>query len=329
MLQNPDLSQHLPLFQQFKDHPNYLQAGTSNLPVVSSYGGYNQSSDWSSFKSNSDVYLLLNLDDKYTGQGDTSPYFTDPSVQLSKFNCIVDGYFSWESTWPASDNGPTNVSAEGDVTVIEFAHNAGKDYMMGISPVQHKDLIGDTWYRLGEVNLPERMEQILAIKPDFAEFITWNDAGESHYIGNVWNDGYDPAILAYANNDEWPHYAWQPLVTSFINAYKAEYRGMLKSCSDNPPRNADAALDAVNYAIVLPSSSEGMQVQITSGDTILTTIDLKPGLNYAADTGMVVGTQKVNILNADGTVVMGASSLSNVTDSNTCNFNYNVVGLQK
>ncbi|KUM55726.1 hypothetical protein ACN42_g11512 [Penicillium freii] len=295
MLQNPDLSQHLPLFQQFKDHPNYLQAGTSNLPVVSSYGGYNQSSDWSSFKSNSDVYLLLNLDDKYTGQGDTSPYFTDPSVQLSKFNCIVDGYFSWESTWPASDNGPTNVSAEGDVTVIEFAHNAGKDYMMG------------------EVNLPERMEQILAIKPDFAEFITWNDAGESHYIGNVWNDGYDPAILAYANNDEWPHYAWQPLVTSFINAYKAEVTAdQMQPPSDDP------------IGVI-----EGMQVQITSGDTILTTIDLKPGLNYAADTGMVVGTQKVNILNADGTVVMGASSLSNVTDSNTCNFNYNVVGLQK
>jgi glucan endo-1,3-alpha-glucosidase len=43
----------------------------------------------------------------------------------------------------------------------------------GISPLQYKDLNGETWYRVGEANLPERMEQILAIKPDFTEFITW------------------------------------------------------------------------------------------------------------------------------------------------------------
>jgi glucan endo-1,3-alpha-glucosidase len=162
----------------------------------------------------------------------------------------------------------------------------------------------------------------------------------------VWEEGYDPAIITYANNHQWPHYAWQPLVTSFIDAYKAEvtaelmeppsdapigvmwYRGMLSSCADNRPQNADAALDAVNYAIVLPASSTGMMVQITSGGHILTTIDLQPGLNYAAVTGMGVGTQRVEILNADGTVVMSARGSVDVTDSSTCNFNYYVVGLQ-
>ncbi|BCS30705.1 glycoside hydrolase family 71 protein [Aspergillus puulaauensis] len=347
MYQNSDLDQHIPLFQQYQDHPNYYRAGPDNFPVVSSYGGYNESDAWGSFKSNTPVYLLLNLDDNYAGQGDSSPYFTDPRGQLSNFNDIVDGYFSWESTWPASNNGPANVSADGDVTLIEFSHNARKDYMMGISPLQYKNLQGSTWYRVGEVNLPRRMTQILEIKPDFAEFITWNDAGESHYIGNVWEDGYDPTILTYANNDQWPHYAWQPLVTSFINAYKSGvtadrmqppaddpigvmwYRGMLKHCVDNPPRNADAALDAVNFAIVLPSSSEGMQAQVSSGGNVLTTIQLHPGLNYAAVTDMVVGNQTVNLLDTDGNVVMGASSTSEVTDDSECNFNYYVVGLTK
>ncbi|KAL3442783.1 glycoside hydrolase [Aspergillus insuetus] len=205
MLQEPDLSQHLPLFQQFQDHSNYFRAGPNNLPVVSSYGGYQQMNDWATLKGDSGVYLMLNLDDIYAGQGDISLYYADPSGQLSEFNNIVDGYFSWESAWPASTNEPANVTAGGYINVITFAHGAKKDYMMGISPLQYKNLNGDTWYRVGEANLPERMEQILAIKLDFVEFITWNDAGESHYIGNVWEEGYDPAIIAYANNGQWPH----------------------------------------------------------------------------------------------------------------------------
>jgi glucan endo-1,3-alpha-glucosidase len=131
MLQEPGLSQHLPLFQQYQDHPNYFRSGPNNLPMVSSYGGYQQMNNWATFKGNSAVYLMLNLDDTYTGQGDTSPYYADPSGQLSEFNNIVDGYFSWESAWPASTNGPANVTAGGDVNVITFAHGAQKDYMMG------------------------------------------------------------------------------------------------------------------------------------------------------------------------------------------------------
>ncbi|KAL3483410.1 glycosyl hydrolase family 71-domain-containing protein [Aspergillus germanicus] len=328
MLQEPDLSQHLPLFQQYQDHPNYFRAGPNNLPVVSSYWGYWQMNDWATFEGDSDLYLMLDLDDTYAGQGDTSPYYADPSGQLSEFNNIVDGYFSWDSAWPALTNGPVNVTAGGDTNVITFAHGAQKDYMMGISPLQYKDLNGETWYRVGEANLPERMEQILAIKPDFTEFITWNDAGESHYIGNVWEEGYDPAIITYANNDQWPHHAWQPLPPSDAPIGVMWYRGMLSSCAGNQPQNADAALDAVNYAIVLPASSAGLMVQVTSGGNILTTIDLQPGLNYAAVTGMGVGTQRVEILNGDGAVVMGATGSVEVTDSSTCNFNYYVVGLQ-
>jgi hypothetical protein len=100
-----------------------------------------------------------------------------------------------------------------------------------------------------------------------------------HYLGNLWEEGLNSDILAYANTDQWPHDAGLPLVTLFINAYKAGhpadqmeplsndpigvmwYRGMLKTCSDNPPRNVDSPLDIVNYAIILPASSEGMQTR--------------------------------------------------------------------
>jgi glucan endo-1,3-alpha-glucosidase len=31
---------------------------------------------------------------------------------------------------------------------------------------------GETWYRIGEANLPQRMEQIPDLQPDFTEVIT-------------------------------------------------------------------------------------------------------------------------------------------------------------
>jgi glucan endo-1,3-alpha-glucosidase len=214
------------------------------------------------------------------------------------------------------------------------------------------------------------MEQILDLQPDFVEFITWvslsgpfcssssnahtififqNDGGESHYLGNLWEEAYStaPEILEYANTDDWPHDAWQPLVISFINAYKAGvtadkmepasgspvgsiwYRGMLKSCTESRPSNADAAIDSVNYAIVVPASSEGYTIRVSSGGEVLSTVEAKAGLNYAAVEGMQVGSQKVELLDSSGNVVMRATSTSDVTDSSKCNFNFNVVGLEK
>ncbi|KAJ5570229.1 uncharacterized protein N7459_009659 [Penicillium hispanicum] len=349
MYQDSTLSDHVSLFKQYQDHANYMRAGPNNYPVISSYGGYSAVSDWASFKKSSNIYLIPNLDDSAAGSGDTSSYYTDPSGELSKFNSIVDGYFSWESAWPASTGGPTNVSSTGDANVLEFAHGASKSYMMGLSTLQYKDTSDGSWYRIGEANFPQRMTEILDLKPDFTEVITWNDGGESHYIGNLWEEGYtsSPEILEYANTQDWPHYDWQPLVTSFIKAFKAGkgagqmsppssdpigamwYRGMLKSCSQNVPKNTEAALDTVNYAIVVPSSSQGMKVRVSSGNTTLSVTSAKPGLNYAAVDGMVVGQQKVELLSSSGAVVMSATSRSDVTNSDKCNFNFNVVGLSK
>lgn len=131
MFQYSTLADHVSLFNAYQSHPNYLRTGDDELPVVSSYGGYGQPDDWASFKNSNDVYLIPNLDDSAPGGGATGPYYEEPSSQLSEFNDIVDGYFSWESAWPASTGGPVNVSASGDETVMEFAHGAGKDYMMG------------------------------------------------------------------------------------------------------------------------------------------------------------------------------------------------------
>jgi glucan endo-1,3-alpha-glucosidase len=63
------------------------------------------------------------------------------------------------------------------------------------------------------------------------------------------------------------------------------YRSMLKdaSCEGDPlgkPSGWEAAVDAVNYAIVLPAGASGMQIRTSSGETELQTVDVVGGLNY-------------------------------------------------
>ncbi|KAI1325243.1 glycoside hydrolase family 71 protein [Xylariaceae sp. FL0255] len=344
--QDGTVSDHVSPFLMYKGSSAYL-LGPNGLPVVSSYGGYSLLSEWQSFKDQYSVYLIPNLD--VAGAGDTSEYYTDPSSYLASYESIVDGYFSWESAWPQSTSGvPQNVSSTGDATVMSYAHSTGKTYMMGLSSLQFKDCCGGYYYRIGESNLPQRMTEILQLRPDFTEVITWNDAGESHYIGNVWNESLTgTTILNYANTATWPHNAWQPLITSFIAAYKAGvsatqmeppgtapigamwYRPNFKSCSNvsgGPPANAASALDAVNYAVVMPQGTTGASLVITSGSQTFSSIPLNAGLNYGTVEGMQAGPQSARVVVNGATSVQAKSVFDVQANPSTCNFNYFVVG---
>lgn len=341
---NGDISQHQALFAQFKDHPAHLKYGSNNLPVVSSYSGGSVGPDtWKSFKTANNVYLIPNPE----ADGN---YYSNPSGFFKSWGDAVDGVFSWETAWPDTSETPVNVSSTKDQAVKSAADAAGKAYMMGLSSIQYKHCCGDSWYRAGETNLPERMEQILSVAPEFTEVITWNDAGESHYIGPCWAEGLTSEILQYGNSDTIPHTGWQSLISSFIKAFKAGsknvsamtptngkfagalwYRGVLTSCSGDKPRGAGAARDAVNYAVVLPAGSSGHSIRVTSGGQVLATQPASAGLNYNSVPGMKTGAQKIELVDGSGNVVASASGSVNVGTSPTngfCNYNYYVSGLQ-
>ncbi|KAI1395445.1 glycoside hydrolase family 71 protein [Hypoxylon fuscum] len=340
---NGDISQHQALFAQFKDHPAHLKYGSGNLPVVSSYSGGSVGPDtWRNFKTTNNVYLIPNPE----ADGN---YYSNPAAFFQSWGDAVDGVFSWETSWPDTSETPVNVSSTKDQAVKQAADAAGKAYMMGLSSLQYKHCCGDSWYRAGETNMPERMEQILSLSPEFTEVITWNDAGESHYIGPCWAEGLTEEILQYGNSDTIPHDGWQPLISSFIDAFKAGshagamkprsgsfagsmwYRGVLTSCSGDKPRGSGAAVDAVNYAVVLPSGSSGLSVRVTSGGQVLATQPVSAGLNYNSVRGMTAGAQKLELVDGGGSVVASATSAVDVGNSPTngfCNFNYYVAGLK-
>ena len=113
------------------------------------------------------------------------------------------------------------------------------------------------------------------------------------------------------------------------------YRTILKdaSCvSDSlgKPSGWQAAQDAVNYAIVLPSDTAGMSIRISSNGNVLQTVPGVQGLNYGCVGGMTTGPQLLDLLDSSGDVIMTAASVEDVTADTTtgiCNFNYQVAPL--
>ena len=197
--------------------------------------------------------------------------------------------------------------------------------------------------------MPERIEQVLALQPDFVEIITWNDSGESHYIGNCWPEAIAtaPAIQAYSNG--YDHTSWQDVLAPFIAAYKNGatgasqvtpfgagagafwYRPLLESatCSGDSlgrPDGAENARDQINIAVLLPSNSSGVTIRVSSGGSVVATLPTQPGLNSAA-VPINTGGQTVELVGPDGQVIGAGSSTQDVVadTSGVCNFNYQVV----
>ncbi|KAJ4344253.1 hypothetical protein N0V95_006196 [Ascochyta clinopodiicola] len=133
----------------------------------------------------------------------------------------IDGVFNWNS-WLNTYEGKKIVSVVDDRAYQNKAHAASKVFMMGISPLQYKNIDTDNnWYRRGEDNLEYRLGQALELQPDMLQFQSWNDAGESHYMGNTWPESMTLATEIQANVKDRPHTAYWPIMKAFIQAWKA------------------------------------------------------------------------------------------------------------
>ena len=219
-----------------------------------------------------------------------------------------------------------------------------------MSTLQFKHLdANDNWYRKGELNLVQRMPQVLAVKPTFVEYLTWNDGSESTYIGHVWPDGNDGSPSP-SNGYGFDHSGWQNIIAPFISAFK-NGKG---SASDIVPLNGAAAVgtfwyrtilttatcasdslgkpagwanaeDLINVAVILSSAAT---VNVYSGGVKIGTQAGNTGLNSWGFTGMKTGAVKVEVVNSAGSTILSATGGQQVAaDAAICNYNYYVVPL--
>jgi glucan endo-1,3-alpha-glucosidase len=74
----------------------------------------------------------------------------------------------------------------------------------------------------------------------------------------------------------------------------------------NKPGGFAVGKDALNWAVVVPAGSIGMKVRLTSNGVVISTVGVVPGLNYGATAGVKAGAQKLELLDANGKVVLSA-----------------------
>ncbi|KAH7890334.1 glycoside hydrolase family 71 protein [Phlebopus sp. FC_14] len=132
---------------------------------------------------------------------------------------MIDGAFNWRACWP---EGNSDITFDPDDVWIE--HLGKRDYMAGISPwfFTHYDkssydknfvLRGDDW-------LVSRRWELLVKNRDkitLTQIVTWNDFGESSYVGPV--EGVQPQSQAWTNGYD-NHQNWLDLMSYFIEAFK-------------------------------------------------------------------------------------------------------------
>ncbi|TFK34633.1 glycoside hydrolase [Crucibulum laeve] len=143
-------------------------------------------------------------------------FFIDPGVVGG---LAADGAFSWNSAWPMG-NYPIDAQ---DTDAMYLGNLTGKIYMAGVSPwfFTHygPSTYNKNWIYRSEDHLLSRRFQALITnraRIPIAQIITWNDYGESHYIGPV--KGAQPGSQAWV--DGFDHQGWLDMIQHYIYAFK-------------------------------------------------------------------------------------------------------------
>ncbi|KAI0746462.1 glycoside hydrolase family 71 protein [Daedaleopsis nitida] len=143
-------------------------------------------------------------------------FFVDPATFPSL--PVIDGAFHWNSAWPM---GNYNISFAPDQSYISNLGN--QSYMAGVSPwfFTHYGLntFNKNWiYRMDDWTFAQRWEMLVQNRATvpLVQVATWNDYGESHYVGPI--EGIQPMSQAWVNGFD--HQGWLDLMKYYITAYK-------------------------------------------------------------------------------------------------------------
>lgn len=203
---------------------------------------------------------------------------------------------------------------------------------------------GDTlWYN--------RWNEILTLQPRFVEIITWNDYGESHYIGPLSSTHYDDGNSKWVN--DMTHDGWLDMAKPYIAAYKAGSTAVADYITDDQviywyrPNHKSVDCDATDTTMVAANNGSGNYFQgrpdgfdtlkdhvfVVSLLTEPGTVTVSSGNNtqtFDAPAGaslfevaMAVGQQQFALRRNEKEILSGVS-LKDVTDECICGlYNFN------
>ncbi|EAU33738.1 hypothetical protein ATEG_05977 [Aspergillus terreus NIH2624] len=275
----------------------------------------------------------------------------------------VDGLLNWMA-WPNNGNNkaPTaghNVSVQtGDDAYVKAL--GGKPYVAPASPWFFTHFgpevsYSKNWAFPSDLLWYNRWNDILKLGPRFVEIVTWNDYGESHYIGRLDSPHTDDGASKWVN--DMPHEGWLEISKPFIAAYKAGAAAPTDFIKDDSlvywyrpaPRGANcdstdtcmvpANNGSGNYFIGRPDGWEAMEdavfvvsllkapakIQVTSGANSQT-LEAPAGA-AAFQVPMGVGKQSFSVVR-DGRTVLEGTSPKDIVDGCVCGlYNFNAFGM--
>lgn len=273
-----------------------------------------------------------------------------PSTSFFDGKNSLDGIFNWNS-WARADAGKIPVPDTDDTTYHSAAKSSNKLFMMGISPLQFKHIDGgQNWYVRGEDNLELRFNQVLALQPDMIELQTWNDAGEGHYMGNIWSEPIQNSPIP-AYTDGFDHKGYWQVLPAFIQAWKAEsttasemtptngkdFQGVLwhhtltvdADCSSDAlgkPRDIGNAEDVVSGIVLVAKGKSGLSLSVRNGSKELGQLVLVGGYNKFKFGGLGAGKVEAEIRDEGAAVASISGPLEVASSASLCNYNFQVVG---
>ncbi|CAI7587307.1 unnamed protein product [Penicillium glandicola] len=327
---------------QYADLPAQLKV--DGKVFVSSFAGDGVDVDAIRSAAGCDIFFAPNFQ---PGQGDFSN---------------IDGALNWMA-WANNGNNKAPTAGQ-DITVADGDETyedalQGKPYIAPVSPWFSTHFGAEVsypknWVFPSDLLWYDRWREILSLSPRFVEIITWNDYGESHYIGPLSSPHTDDGASKWVM--DMPHNGWLDMAKPFIAAYKAGsklpirfieeeklvywYRPTPKSVNcdatdttmeGNPsnssgnffrgrPNGADTMKDEVFVVTMLKLPAV---VRVQSGNKTETYI-APPGV-WSHSVPMGVGAQSFKVTRGFRTVkALSGTSLKDVVDTCICGiYNFN------
>ncbi|KAF8337420.1 alpha-1,3-glucanase, partial [Cantharellus anzutake] len=175
-------------------------------------------------------------------------FFVDPNTFGSL--SVIDGDFNWNGGWP---QGNSDITWNSDATHRSAIGN--RFYMAAVSPLFFTaNSYNKNWiYRSDDWLYSARWEQLFIYRRqiDIVQIISWNDYGESHYIGPIGPD--QPNSQAWVNGFD--HQGWVTMTNFYATGWKAgAFPTITKSqiFLSARPHSRDAVIN--NAAVPKPSN---------------------------------------------------------------------------
>jgi hypothetical protein len=190
------------MIEKYSSSSAYFSDG--GKPLVSTFEGPSNADDWTSIKSSTGCLFI--------------PDWSSLGAKDATALGVADGLFSW-AAWPT---GPNNMNTYIDASYEEFM-DSSMPYMMAVSPWFYTNLPGysKNWLWRGDSLWNDRWTEVLYWQPEYVELLTWNDYGESHYIGPIRdNTVLDVGKAPFDYVSDMPHDGWRALLPFWIDMYK-------------------------------------------------------------------------------------------------------------